>query len=262
MTTSAPAGVAPSESLPSRPNPPLPARPTTVYVVGFAPSWADTPWEQSDSHYWGMNALHKLAPDQKWNAWFQLHDIEEHHKEDMEEHIKWLVSQPMPIYMWEEHVEKYQLPNAVPYPRELIVAKYGRYFTNTVSWMIAYAIEAAFSKIGVYGVDMAQDSEYGNQRPSCEYFLGWARGVGIEIDIPPNSDLLKSPWLYGYQDGGMMTVKYKARLKELAERREALERQRNQAHEAALQVMGAQEDTQYWLRAWSQEEAKKNGDST
>ena len=139
------------------------------------------------------------------------------------------------------------------------MAHFGKYFTNTVSWMIAYGIIANFRKIGVYGVDMAQDSEYAHQRPSCEYFLGWAQGAGIQIDVPRSSDLLKAPYLYGYEDGGIMTVKYKARLKELAERRGILERQRNEAHEAALQVAGAMEDTGYWLRAWSQEEALKNG---
>ena len=258
MTTSAMAGVAPSESSPVISDD-TPVVPSTVNIIGFAPSWRDAPFEQPDAHLWGMNALHKLAPDKEWNAWFQLHDIDKHHADDKEEHMGWLAAQHFPVFMWEEHIELYPLPNAVPYPREMIIAKYGRYFTNTVSWMIALAIETNFQKIGVYGVDMAQDSEYAQQRPSCEYFLGWAAGAGIEIDIPDSSDLLKSPWLYGYEDGGLMTNKYKARLKDLTERRGMLERQRNEAHEALLQVNGALEDTGYWLRAWSQEESKKNG---
>jgi hypothetical protein len=207
-----------------------------------------------------MNALHKLTPPEtKWDAWFQLHDIKEHHPKDMGEHVEWLAAQPMPIFMWAEHIPKYPIPNAVPFPRDAVVAHFGRYFTNTVSWMIAYAILAKFQKVGVYGVDMAQDSEYAHQRPSCEFFLGWAAGAGIEVEIPKSSDLLKAPYLYGYEDGGELNVKYSARLKELAERRASLERQRNQAHEAALQVAGAQEDTMYWQRAWSQQEALKNG---
>ena len=28
-----------------------------------------------------------------------------------------------------------------------------------------------------FGVDMAQDDEYASQRPSCEYFIGLARGM-------------------------------------------------------------------------------------
>ena len=111
MTTSAMsmAGVAASESLAptQRVVTETPPRPSTVYIVGFAPSWNETPWGRPDSHYWGMNALHKLAPPEiRWNAWFQLHDIVEHHRDDAEEHIAWLAAQPMPIFMWAEHIGK------------------------------------------------------------------------------------------------------------------------------------------------------------
>lgn len=256
MTTSASAGVASSDTTPIIPDT---TRPSTVYIVGFAPSWPDTPWDDENAHFWGMNALHKLAGDKKWDAWFQLHDIDESHPEDKDEHLEWLASQSFPIFMWEEQIEKYPLPNAVAYPRVEMVEKYGRYFTNTVSWMTALAIEMEFKKIGVYGVDMAQDSEYGAQRPSCEFFLGWAKGAGIDVEIPKTSDLLKNPFLYGFDDGGEMLAKYRARLRELQERRTEMERQRSQAHEAALQLAGAMEDVQYWVRVWTQQEAKKNG---
>lgn len=234
-------------------------QPSTVYIVGFAPTWSDTPWDNPDAHYWGMNALHKIASDKRWDAWFQLHDIDTSHPDDKEEHLEWLASQGIPIWMWEEQIQKYPITNAVAYPREHVIRKYGRYFTNTVSWMIALALEMGYKKIGVYGVDMAQDSEYASQRPSCEYFIGVARGLGVEVEIPRTSDLLKNPFLYGYEDGGELTAKMRARLQELRERLAEMERQRNQAHEAALQIRGAIEDVNYWLRAWSQQEAIKNG---
>lgn len=249
MTTSAEAGVALSDSSEQAP------RKDTVYIVGFAPTWIQTPWTD-DADFWGMNALHKVAGERPWTAWFQLHDIDKHHPEDKEEHIAWLSSQKFPVFMWAEHAEKYALPNGVIYPRKQVIDEFGGYFTNTVSWMIAVAVLSGYKKIGVYGVDMAQDTEYGHQRPSCEFLLGIAAGRGIEIDIPPTSDLLKTPFLYGLEDGSIMRQKYDARLKELIERRQDLERQRNAVHEAFLQVVGAIEDCQYWLRAWSQEEAK------
>jgi hypothetical protein len=238
---------------------PLPSPVPTVYIVGFAPSWSDTPWDDPEAHYWGMNALHKIADDKRWNAWFQLHDIDATHPNDKQEHLAWLASQEFPVWMWQEQITKYPLPNAVPYPREVVVAEYGRYFTNTVSWMIVMAIMQGFKKIGIYGVDMAQDSEYAQQRPSCEYFIGIARGLGIEVELPRTSDLLKNPFLYGYEDGGEYRVKMQARLKELHERLADTERQRNSAHEASLQIRGAIEDVQYWMRAWSAQEATKNG---
>jgi len=34
-------------------------------------------------------------------------------------------------------------------------------------------------------------------RPSVEYMIGWARGLGVEVDIPKESSLLAAPYLYG-----------------------------------------------------------------
>lgn len=255
MTTSTSVGVALSDT------PALTSVPT-VYIVGFAPTWVDTPWNQPGAHYWGMNSLHRVAGDKNWSAWFQLHDIDQAHPQDRDEHIAWLAAQPFPIYMWEEFLPKYKalIPNAVPYPRQAIMQHFGDYFTNTVAWMTALAIYAQFKKIAIYGVDMAQSvgnqPEYQQQRPSVEFFLGWAKGAGVEVEIPKTSDLLKTPFLYGLEDGSVMTAKYKARIKELVERRAEYERQRQQAHEAVLQIAGALEDTNYWLRVWSQQESR------
>ncbi len=44
------------------------------------------------------------------------------------------------------------------------------------------------------------NSEYAQQRPSCEYFVGFARGLGVTVHIPPQSDLLMAPYRYGYDD--------------------------------------------------------------
>lgn len=226
----------------------------TVHIVGFAPSWQETPWD-SGADLWGMNALHKVAGDKPWTRWYQLHDLETHHKDDMQEHVGWMVQSGLPLYMWEEHITKYQVPNAIPFPREEVVEMFGGYFTNTVSWMIAHAIYEGREKIGVYGVDMAQDSEYGHQRPSCEYFLGWAQGLGIEIDIPESSDLLKSPYLYGIEDHSPMRNKLVRRQAELQERRQQIEGQLSQLNNAHQQVLGALEDVQYLLRTWTIEGA-------
>lgn len=227
----------------------------SVHIVGFAPSWVETPWD-SGADLWGMNALHKVASDKPWTAWFQLHDIDKHHPQDREEHVAWLRESNLPIYMWPQHVEKYrhEVPNAIPYPQEQVLAHFGNYFTNTVSWMIALAILGRYQSIGVYGIDMAQDSEYGAQRPSCEFFLGWAVGAGINLYIPQTSDLLKTSHLYGLQEeaADALRTKYATRLKELQERKGQMEREYNQMQAALNQMAGAIENTQYFLRAWSQ----------
>lgn len=227
----------------------------SVHIVGFAPSWEETPWD-SGADLWGMNALHKVAAGKPWTAWFQLHDIDKHHTADREEHVTWLRESNLPVYMWPHHARQYasEIPNAVPYPQAQVLDHFGTYFTNTVSWMIALAILGKYHNIGVYGVDMAQDSEYGHQRPSCEFFLGWAVGAGINLYVPQSSDLLKTSHLYGLQEdqADALRTKYATRLKELQDRKAAMEREYNQMQAALNQLAGAIENTQYFLRAWSQ----------
>ena len=235
--------------------PAQPVQNPSVHIVGFAPSWEETPWD-SDAELWGMNALHKMAPDKNWSRWYQLHDIDKHHKQDRDEHVQWLRESNLPIVMWPEHIEKYraEIPNVVPFPIDAVVEAYGNYFTNTVSWMLAHAMIEGRKNVGIWGVDMAQDTEYGSQRPSCEYYIGLARGMGMSVFLPDTSDLLKAPFLYGMEDGGPLRAKMLYRQTELTERKGKLEQQSNQVQSALHQVLGALEDTNYWIRNWTMED--------
>jgi hypothetical protein len=226
-----------------------------VHIVGFAPSWKDTPFDDRDADFWGLNALHRQAGDRHWDLWFQLHDIKKHHGND-EQHLAWLFHRDHPVVLWEEYVDAFPIPNAVPYPRKRIVDKYGNYFTNSISWEIALAIDMGYKEIHIYGVDMAQDaiqnSEYSWQRPSCEFYLGWARGAGIDIYIPPTSDLLKTGELYGIEDGSPFREKMEGRVAALTQQKQQNQQQLANVQASIHQIDGALEDAQYTLRAWSQ----------
>jgi len=202
-----------------------------------------------------MNDLHavKDAAEKPWTKWFQLHDIDKHHEHNADTHVGWLNQQDFPVVMFEGHVDK-RINNPEPYPKAEILEEFGTYFTNSVSWMIALAIAEGYEKIGIYGIDMAQDSEYGHQRPSCEYFVGWAQGRNIEIDVAESSDLLKTPFLYAVEDGGPLRRKLESRMKELTERKTQIDGQMNQLQLQSANLAGALEDTRYYLRAWSQGE--------
>lgn len=70
------------------------------------------------------------------------------------------------------------------------------YFTNTISYMLAYAYHKKFDSISIYGVDMIVDSEYAFERPSVLYFIGYLRGKGIQVYISNYID--KPLFLYGF----------------------------------------------------------------
>ena len=232
-----------------------------VAIVGFADSRDEAPFGDPTVELWGMNRLHAVMPDKPWDRYFQLHDILEAHEGD-EEHLSWLRAQTIPVYLRPDDIGKHQIPAEIPYPKQEIVEQFGSYFTNTVSWLIAFAIREGFEEIGIYGVDMAQDalldSEYAYQRPSCEYFIGIAAGLGISVFIPPGSDLLRASHLYGFESGDTIRQKYEARMRELAKRKAAMQQEltgldqhRGQLIAGINQLEGAHQDVQYWRRNWS-----------
>jgi hypothetical protein len=65
--------------------------------------------------------------------------------------------------------------------------------------MIASAIDAGASEIALFGVDMRMQGEFARQRPCCEYMVGLARGMGIDVYVHDRSPMLKSKYLYGYE---------------------------------------------------------------
>lgn len=207
-------------------------KPKKVFIVGCAPSRDLVPWDEvreGKAEAWGVNNLFHSMPLSKYpfTRWFEIHYMDKTEDGTIRrrfnpvfrgqkvneyftggtapngEPIQGLATIGIPVYMqklWPE------VPNGIIYPLEQVVAKFGDYLTNTVSFELALAILEGFEEIHVYGVDMAVSSkmflhnEYSNQRPSCEYFLGVAKGMGIKIYIPDTSDLLKTRFMYAYEE--------------------------------------------------------------
>lgn len=209
----------------------------SVAIIGFTQHQLKAPWANPDWDLWGLNDLHGLfqqhAPgifESDRVEWFQLHRDEwgtfPGARDDT--HTEWLKAQTFPIWMWEHRED---IPASVAYPLKDILAKpilpHGKpmseeaYYNNTISWMIALAIFRGYKRIGIYGVDMALDgvhgeSEYSWQRPSVEYFVGLARGMGIDVILPMESEICKSSYLYGYDNAAPTRRKFLDRLNQLA----------------------------------------------
>ncbi len=195
-----------------------PVKRTKVAIIGFADSWPMAPCHHPEWEVWALNQFYDLVggltggkinftdlAKERRLRWFEIHarhDLETdpnviarhaHHVQRLRE----IGAMGAPVYM---HQPWPDIPNSVAYPLDEMTDKFGDYWTNSISYMIALAIAEGFKEIGLYGVNMAMDSEYQSQRPSCEYFIGWARGAGIKVHIPPQSDLLGCPYRYGYED--------------------------------------------------------------
>lgn len=206
-------------------------------IVGFAPSSYDkAPFHDPTWEVWGLNDLYVLPGVSRADRWFEIHIRQEIDISTRDpNHIKWLRERrDMPIYMIRRFDD---IPMSLEYPLREVVAHFADkgvgadYLTNTISFELALAIYekdkglADWEYIGVWGVDMAQGgaygqpSEYAEQRPSCEFWMGLAEGRGIYVYVPPASDLLKAPGIYGFEgDGSQMRMKIRARSEELHKR--------------------------------------------
>lgn len=252
-----------------------------VAILGFTGTRKIAPYHDPEFEVWGLNDLYrfKAADDvQRWDRWFEIHTpkcIDEMAAVQLaanagrkefpaaSEHFTTLASwgKDVPVYM----VQKFkEVPNSVVYPLEEIFAEFKpyflredrvRYFTNSISYMIALAIYEKFEEIHIYGVDMATsgvDNEYAKQRPSCEFWLGVAVGRGIKIEIPDESDLLKTRFMYGFEDDKKhaFEVKVETILKDVTARKDQATQQKQQWANHELQYTGAQQAIKEILTAW------------
>lgn len=209
-------------------SPQLPAKnqvgpPEKIAIVGKACSFALAPYDDDSWEIWTISDLVPAGQAKRSTRHFELHPADWFDEAEAQKvYWEWLQAvTDIPIYL--QKLDP-RIPAGILYPKGEIVQQFGCYFTNSISWMIAYAIACKPTHLSLFGVDMAQvkqdgNAEYERQRPSCEYFLGWAAGAGIKTYVPPESDLLKCRRLYGFEtDINGMYKKCMARRQELAQR--------------------------------------------
>lgn len=174
-----------------------------VHIVGFAPSTRDMAgYNNPDVEIWVLNEYFSILPIGGVNnitRWFEIHQRGTVLTSSRDaSYLDKLKASTIPIMMCEKHDD---IPMSVAYPLQDIIKDLETdYFTNSISYMIAQAVYEKVDEIAIYGVDMAQDEEYSKERPSVEYFVGYARAKGIPVFIPPESDICKVPYYYGFQE--------------------------------------------------------------
>lgn len=150
-----------------------------VAIVGLSQSSRHlAPWKSPEWELWG------LAWDTeryRFHRTFEMHD-----RADLEKFYGDRL---------EAYLEKASYCNRLytpeTYPFDEVAETVGDYWCSSIAYMLALAIHEGAEEIGVYGVDMRGDDEYGYQKPNCEYLIGLARGRGIKVHIPDVSPLCK-----------------------------------------------------------------------
>lgn len=219
-----------------------------ICLVGSAPSsvrlapYADKSWQ-----IWGCSpGVYGIAP--RVDAWFELHRWEPGQPWFSPEYVQWLGKRECPVFMAEVRPE---VPRSEVMPVDALVAKYGPYFfTSSLAWMFACALEAGATKIALYGVDMAANDEYGDQRSGLHYFGMLAAAMGVEVGVPPESDLFRPRPLYGVDEIKHSSIKALARKRELEARLRDAQQRSHAAQLEAQFLQGAMDDVNYHSMTW------------
>ncbi len=96
--------------------------------------------------------------------------------------------------------------------REALFDRYGRtWFSSSISYCIALAIEEGATDIGCWGIDLESGEEYISQHMGCKHFLDLARAVGINIHLPAGSGLTRdlNPYPDRYETHLALTLEKK-----------------------------------------------------
>jgi hypothetical protein len=189
-----------------------------------------------------------VIPKGRSNVWWELHRYEPGQQwfspeycQFLKAHPKVMVAEPTP-----------EIPNGEVLPVDELVAKYSPYFfTSSIAWMMAVAIEMGATKIGLWGVDMAATEEYEAQRAGLHYFALIARQRGIEVGVPPESDLFRPRFLYGIDEIKHSHIKLRARRQELLARKADAEHRFEAAKQEVNFITGAIDDLTYMHMTWA-----------
>jgi hypothetical protein len=219
-----------------------------IAILGSAPSskmlapFSDPAWE-----IWVCSDANGDVP--RVDVAFELHDVEEFERRpELSFYMDWLKRQKK-VYMIEK-LDRY--PTSAEYPKDKMVQKFGPYFfSSTISWMMALAIDQRPDAIALFGVDMTATDEYSTQRPGCQYFIQKCHDLGIKVIVPPHSDVAHPAPLYGYKEADRMFRKLRVRQEELqGQLNEELAKIKNSTTRR-LHLEGALDDLNYTIQTWA-----------
>jgi hypothetical protein len=193
------------------------ARPRKIAILGFAETVHDAPFSDPSWEIWGMNGVHRIltkVPEERFSLWFEIHTLAylEWHgpasKIDRQQ-LDWLEKpHPFPIL---HHEERADWPSSKRLPIEQCVELGRDYFTSTVAYELAFVLwqreigDREIDEVGIWGIDLVHGTEWAEQRPCAEYWIGKLEGPDsrsplTKITIHPRSALLKTPFRYGHDE--------------------------------------------------------------
>jgi hypothetical protein len=184
-----------------------------VSIIGSGDSGWGFEKRAFEGELWCVNNIPIKYPEVKWTRIFEVHRFSR--KGDtwlrkgqemfrdlrVNDYIAKLNDLKIPIYVL-PHPEN-PFTNSVTIPLDTLIKTYRYFFSTTLSYQLAMALEEGFDTIDLLGVDMTLSSEYRDQRPSATYFIGLADGKGVTVNVAEDSPIVKNDYAYGLGESSL-----------------------------------------------------------
>lgn len=172
-------------------NPELQKLPTKkIAICGTCPSRGLAPTGDLSWEIWTIGPGGKNV--HRWERLFEIHGTKSW-PEGFRQYLEELKAEKPPKVIYTEDAMP-DWPANVVYPKLQMFEKYGRmWFSSTISYAIAMAIEENVTDLGVYGIDLESGEEYQSQKAGAKFFLTLARLAGINIHMPKGCGLMVDP---------------------------------------------------------------------
>lgn len=207
-----------------------------VAIIGTAQSWVKTPWHDGGLHLRSLNDAYRMPGFKRADAWYDLHPLNKFYHPESNQvyahqvpaghycrpktHLEWLANQQIPLWLHPEYLTQHPAAkdwaHARPFPKAEIEAHFGRYFTSSPGWMIGQALMEGVKELHIYGIHLATEIEYIEQRPNFEMLCGALLGRGKRkmsvkdglryyetadglLVIPEEAPVLQSGFQYAFQ---------------------------------------------------------------
>jgi len=181
----------------------------SVIIHGKRVSLESPKTGRPDAELWGVtrsNTQFWNGQLTDWTRWFDLHPIERTTYYPGVRNIRpktlwWYAKQgaTKPIYLLKAIPE---VVASVTFPLDAVLKEFPRekhWYTCQVDYMIPFAILEGFTHIILNGIGVNKMPEYLQRHAGIPYWIGLARGMGIDIEVDPPSVYRTPPTLYGYE---------------------------------------------------------------
>jgi hypothetical protein len=161
----------------------------SVTIMGKGTNGMSFQWGTTDE-VWGVNnvASQPEYKDKKFDKLFAFDILPKEYIAGMKPFA--------PICSWQDYAD-------IKFPIDDVIREFGtKYFTNTISYMLAYAAYLRIPEVHIYGVDVTFGAPYAQENRGVEYWIGRAQERGVNVIVPDSSHLLRtvSGAMYGVAD--------------------------------------------------------------